>query len=167
MTKRIITQKRLKEILHYNPETGIFTWKIRQARSKVSVGDAAGCKTKGYTRIKINGKLYSSHRLAWLYVYGVFPVNQLDHINHARSDNRIENLREVTNQENHKNVSKHKRNRSGVNGIHWNSRDSNWKSGIMSNGKAIFLGNFTDKFEAICARKSAEVKYGFHSNHGR
>jgi len=164
---KMITQKELKELLHYNPESGIFTRKISTS-SKAMKGYSAGTlnKVSGYIQISINYKIYKAHRLVWLYVYGVWPKDEMDHINHIRDDNRIVNLREVNNQENHKNMSVNVSNTSGITGVVWNKKREMWQSQIKINYKCIFLGCHLDKFEAICARKSADNKHGFHENHG-
>lgn len=98
---------------------------------------------------------------------GSWPKEQIDHINHVRSDNRWINLREATNQENCKNRSISIRNKSGVVGVRWTKGKTKWAAYIHVNSKDKYLGFFFDKFEAICARKSAENKHGFHANHGR
>ena len=91
----VLTQSRLKELLYYDPYSGIFTWKI--SSGNMPAGSAAGCLSpEGYIRITIAGKKYKAHRLAWFYVYGYFPENQVVHLNGARDDNRISNLREVS-----------------------------------------------------------------------
>ena len=162
----MITQSELKKLLHYNPETGVFTWLKRKqgARKSCIAGANHNC---GYISIGINGKRYLSHRLAWLYMTGEWPKDQIDHINHIRNDNRIANLREATNQQNLKNTRISSRNTSGVNGVHWYKGRNKWQVYVKVNQKVKHLGYFTDKFEAICARMSANNKYGFHSNHGR
>ncbi len=161
----MITQAELKELLHYNPETGVFKWKKKTANC-IEIGDMAGClNSRGYLIICINSKNYYAHRLAWLYMTGEWPV-QIDHINHIKDDNSWINLRETTSQENSKNRSLRKTNKSGVIGVGWCKQSNKWKTGIKISQKAIHLGYFTDKFEAICARKSAERKYEFHPNHG-
>ena len=161
----MINQKALKEILSYDPETGGFIWLIAPANC-MKAGDAAGTLDRGYVQIGIKGKLYRAHRLAWLITYGEWP-RELDHINHIRDDNRIANLREVTRQENCKNRSPSKRNKSGVCGVCWNKASNKWLAMICVNSKNTYLGAFIDKFEAICARKSAENKHDYHTNHGR
>ena len=113
----MITQKELKDLLHYDPETGVFTW-LKSGKGRKANGETRGL-TNGYFTIRINWRQYKAHRLAWLYVYGVWPKGQIDHINHNTTDNRIANLREVTNQENHRNMSLSKNNTSGVTGVYW------------------------------------------------
>ena len=126
----------------------------------------AGAKNNVYIIINIGGKMHKSHRLAWLAFYGAWPKDGIDHINHIRSDNRIINLREATLAENGKNRTLGKNNKSGVYGVSWDNERNKWVSNIKVNSKTIFLGRFDSFFNAVCARKSAEVKYGFHSNHG-
>ena len=92
----MITQEELKELLDYNPETGLFTWNVY---NNIKNKTTAGTFNDGYIQIKIKQKIYQAHRLAWLYVYGEWPKGQIDHINGIRDDNRIENLRDVTNRE--------------------------------------------------------------------
>lgn len=96
----MITQNTLKELFDYNPDTGLFTWKVAKAR-RIKAGDVAGnLNNTGYIHIRVDGKNYQAHRLAWLYTHGKFPDNCIDHINGIKDDNRISNLRDVTTQEN-------------------------------------------------------------------
>jgi len=162
----MITQAELKENLHYDAETGVFTRRIALAR-RVQIGDVAGCKrSDGYISIRVCGKSRQAHRLAWLHTYGNWPKGEIDHINHIKDDNRIINLREVTTQENLRNSSKSIRNTSGTTGVSWNNQKQKWCACVGVDGKNVSAGCFSDKFEAVCARKSAENKYGFHENHG-
>ena len=157
-----ITAEKLRELLHYDPATGIFTWKIGSA-NQVKAGDAAGCPTgNGYLQIRLQSRLYKAHRLAWLYVYGEWPEDQLDHINRNRSDNRISNLRDVTQKQNHQNRSKSSNNTSGHTGVVWHKQRSKWQAKIMHNKKDISLGLFTNIEEAIASRKAGELKYWGH-----
>ena len=88
-SEKSLTAERLREVLDYDPDTGVFTRKVRTA-SSVKVGDVAGSLNgKGYIRIRVDGRLYFAHRLAWLYVHGEWPVDQVDHINGIKNDNRI------------------------------------------------------------------------------
>jgi len=154
-----LTAEKLRELLHYDPETGIFTWKVRTSRS-VKVGDVAGCPNgDGYLQVWIQSRLYKAHRLAWLYTYGEWPTDQIDHINRIRTDNRISNLREATNKQNHQNKSKPSNNTSGHPGVSWYKRDSKWKAKITHNQKHIHLGYFATIEEALSARKAAEKLY--------
>ncbi len=162
----MLTHKKLKSLLLYNPETGLFTWLINVRR--VKVGDIAGyMDDDGYIRIAINHKRHRAHRLAFLYINGEFPKKHTDHINHIRDDNRWINLRDATDSENQKNASLRKDNISGIPGVTPHKQSGKWQSRVKLDGKLKHLGLFDDKFEAICSRKSADHKYGFHENHGR
>lgn len=154
-------------MLHYDDDTGVFTWKIRMSQS-VRSGDKAGyMDDEGYWRIKIDGQLYGAHRLAIFYCFARYDELEVDHINGIRDDNRLVNLRSVTNHENNKNKALHKNNTSGVIGVGWRKARSCWQSTIMVNKKTLYLGNFHNFDDAVKARKDAEKKYGFHENHGR
>ena len=167
MTENILSQKSLKNYLHYNSDTGIFIRKIATS-SNAAVGDIAGyLHREGYIIIRVDGKGYLAHRLAWLYMAGKWPEDQIDHINHIRNDNRWRNLREATQQENCKNRSIRKTNTSGVTGVCWHKARGKWDAYIKVDCRSIFLGSYVDRFEAICARLSANNKHGFHENHGR
>ena len=160
-----MNQTILKEKINYDPITGIFKWIIKPSK-RIKIGSVAGNSTSRYHKIEIDNVQYLSHRLAWLYVYGYFPINNIDHINHNPFDNRIENLREVTLQENQKNRSKNKNNTSGVTGIYWIESRKRWRVSISNAGKNNFIGNFKIKEDAIEARKQAEIELGYHQNHG-
>lgn len=121
----------------------------------------------GYIAISIDSKKYLAHRLAWLYMTGEWPENQTDHIDHVRDNNKWDNLRKATNQENLKNQSIRKNNESGITGVCWHKTANKWMAYINLSEGSKYLGIFTDWFEAACARKSADNKYGFHENHGR
>ena len=165
MPTTILAQKDLKELLHYNPETGVFTW-LKNVGSRGRNGGVAGyTNNSGYRKISAKGFQYYSHRLAWFYVHGEWP-KIIDHINHNPSDNRITNLRSVTQEANRRNSSLLKKNKSGVTGVYWCIQKKKWVANIRVNNKTIYLGCFSGKFEALCARMSANNKYGFHENHG-
>lgn len=152
----MLTHKRLKELLHYDPATGIFRWKVSIGTAKA--GDIAGTKqSNGYIRIMIEGKNYLGHRLAWLYVHGYFPEHDIDHINRIKDDNCIENLREVGRQCNARNCGNPKDNTSGVKGIYWHKQHNKWQARIAVNGKKKNLGLYIDFADAVCARHAAEV----------
>lgn len=158
--QRAITQEYLKEILNYDPGTGIFTWKVKtHAQSRIQVGGIAGnASSNEYVRICINKKYYQAHRLAWLFVYGVFPQSELDHINRNKTDNRICNLRIVTTSENQKNTGLRKDNKSGSKGVCWHKGIQRWVANMRKNGKVIFLGSFKEKNEATRAYQKASLE---------
>ena len=163
----MITQSILKEHVHYDPDTGIFT-RVKRSANAIQVGDVAGglSKSNGYLVFHVLNKLWLAHRLAWLYSYGEWPEHQIDHINHNRTDNRLINLRAVTHQENAHNKSLLPKNTSGFNGVSWAKDRNKWRTQIEVFGKVIRLGSFEHIEDAIECRKKANVKYGFHPNHG-
>ena len=98
-----LTQERLKELLHYDPETGVFRWKVDRPKG-VKIGNKAGTLDQdGYRKISLDGKRFYAHRLVWLYVHGEFPFDQIDHKNRVPDDNRLVNLRQATSGENRAN----------------------------------------------------------------
>ena len=168
----MLTQKKLKEILDYDVETGNFLHK-RAGSNRIKKGSIAGCISylnndyaKKYNQISIDNKIYRAHNLAWLYVHGVFPSGEIDHINGNGLDNRITNLRDVTKQENQRNKRLSSSNKSGISGVCWSKKQEQWQSHISNEGKQKHLGFFDDFFEAICARKSAEYRLRYYINHG-
>ena len=168
----VITQAELKKALHYCPKTGVFTWKIKTCQ-KVVVGRIAGhahFSKKDYSCVFIGlyGTTYRGHRLAWFYMTGNWPKDQIDHIDHNPMNNIFSNLRESTNLENNKNLSSKRANKaSNVFGVNWHKKNKNWVALICVKYERMSLGSFDNLFDAICARKSAELKHGFHSNHGK
>ena len=157
-----LTQARLKELLHYNPEMGVFTW-LKTVSNSVKAGFVAGGidSDGGYRRIRIDGKRYRSSRLAWLYMEGYFPEHEMDHRNRIKHDDGWENLRHVSHQCNTRNKNIYKTNRSGIAGVCWHKRDKKWHVSIRIFGKLINLGTFNSKLNAAKARWGAEVKHGF------
>ena len=142
----------VKSILNYNPETGIFTWKV-DARGHKRKGKIAGSiYGDGYYILCINYKRYGAHRIAWLYHYGVAPVDEIDHINRIRSDCRITNLREVTRIQNANNRSMQRNNTSGIVGVNWNKVSEKWTASISRNGRSFHIGYFHSKEDATNAR---------------
>jgi hypothetical protein len=162
----MISQKTLKQQLHYCPQTGLFTWLVANS-NRLKVGDVAGHKdARGYVQIGVHGKGYRAHRLAFLYMEGEFPPEHVDHINHIRDDNRWANLRHATNKENNRNSPMNKKNTSGFVGVSFHKAIKKWAANITLGGKQKHLGYFDDKKEAINVRKAANIRYGFHKNHG-
>lgn len=167
----MITQELLKELLHYDPDTGIFTWlprdcpKFRHTGKPVGSEFVADCG-KRYRHTNLFGSSYLLHRLAFLYMLGRFPPSEVDHLNGNGLDNRFENLREVTRQGNTKNKRKHANNSSGHTGIHWYPRYGKWCARIGVNGKKVCLGYFSNLQDAVNTRKDAEILHQYHTNHG-
>jgi hypothetical protein len=144
----MLTQEELKLLVNYDQETGLFTWKVkRQGKIKSNLG---WITDKGYVEICIAGKRLKAHRWAWFYVYGELP-KQIDHINCNKTDNRLCNLRIVTNKQNHENRGAQKNNTSGFKGVtHFENK---WRSQIMHNRKNYYIGLFDTAKEAHIAYK--------------
>lgn len=154
----MLTQERLKELLEYNPDTGIFAWRVR-ASLHLRIGDIAGTlHNDGGLYIGINGKRYYAHRLIWLYVYGRWPENLIDHINHKRTDNRIVNLREATQAENqHNKIRANKDSHTGFLGV--SKRGKGFNAQIRLNGILKYLGRFKTPELAHAAYLDAKRKF--------
>lgn len=153
MTDTILTQERLKELLHYNPETGIFTWKSKtHSKSPVIIGSELKNTDKdGYLRVSLFCKYYKLHRLAWFYVFGHWPKNQIDHINCNKKDNRINNLRDVSQSQNMQNIHTSNCNKeSGLpRGIYFEL--GKYRARIKSNNVIKNLGSFDSLSDAVNA----------------
>lgn len=153
-----LTQQRLKELFKYDPETGVFTRRI--SRGGIKAGTIAGCRhSQGYLVIGIDRRLYLAHRLAWLYIHGRWPREQIDHINRVRDDNRLSNLREATPAQNIQNVKKPL-------GAYWYEDRKKWSSGIMVHGKKKHLGYFDTVEEAHDAYTRARAELHPYSHVG-
>lgn len=175
----------LKQVLAYDKETGVLTWRTRPATlfddtGKVSAGGKASRWNKrfagkpaltyktnyGYLTGHIMRRLYMAHRAAWAIHYGEWPDGQIDHINHNRTDNRIANMRVVSHAENAKNQKLRASNTSGVCGVSYNQKTQRWRARITADGRERTLGYFASFSEAVEARKASERECGFHANHG-
>lgn len=154
----MINQEYLKSILYYNPEIGIFTWIA--PRPKIKIGDrAGGLDELGYMRIKIDGKKYRAHRLAFLYMIGKWPNEEVDHIDLNRSNNKWDNLREATRSQNFGNRHKYLNNKSKNKGVCWDKNANKWLAQIQINKKKIKLGRFSNIKDAKSAYEQAAAKY--------
>lgn len=150
----------LNDHLDYDPETGLFTRK-KFVYGTAGVGSIAGSLYRGYLFIRINGKKYRAHRLAYKMYYGLDPVDMIDHIDMDRSNNRIANLRDATNVQNLRNTGPRKTNTSGFKGVCWYSGRKRWRARITYNEKNIHLGYYKTKEEAALAyAKAAKEYYG-------
>lgn len=163
----MIDSKFLNRMFDYNQETGELTRAIKHGNQMkgATVGSVAIRDGKRYLQVMVNFKKMYVHRVIWIMVYGINPET-VDHINGNSSDNRLCNLRSVSNLEQQRNLRRSSNNKSGVTGVHWCNTECKWVSRITVNRKTIKLAWEDDFFEAVCARKSAERRYGFHKNHG-
>lgn len=159
-------QEDLRKILDYNPDTGIFTYRVQRGTAKV--GDTAGFPHPGgYWRITISGKFYLAHRLAFLWMNGYMP-EQVDHINGDRVDNRWVNLRPVTPSQNVHNLRGHFDKEGGLpKGIYYNKRDNAFVGRINRDGKLVWSIFTKDYDEAVTkTREARERIHGDYHNHG-
>jgi hypothetical protein len=148
--KKHLTQERLKEVLDYNPETGVFVWKVQNGK-RIKAGDIAGNVNKrGYTAIGVDCNLFRAHRLAWFYVYGKWPNDLIDHINGQRSDNRICNLRDVSNQVNLQNQKRATSGKTSTEylGVYKTTNIKPWRAQIDVDKKTRHLGYYKTPEEA-------------------
>lgn len=180
--KAEINQELVRELLHYDPETGVFTWrsrdrkhfntdsgyKIWHARYPGKVAGTVRRFPNGYSciQIKLFGTLYGASRLAWLYMLGDQIPRVLDHINRDATDNRWENIRASSYQENALNLSISKRNKSGVVGVCWNKARRKWRAHCNLRGEQMYLGSFAVKQDAINALIEFRKKHGYTEGHG-
>jgi hypothetical protein len=156
--KNNITQEQIKSLLDYNEEAGVFYWKVSAANNSIKVGSVAGSlKKNGYIGIGIENKEYYAHRLAWLYVYGEFPSCQIDHINRVRSDNRLVNMRIVSNKINAQNQGLRQGSLSGFRGVNWYKKGRKWQARIHHNNKTMHVGYYDNLADAKLAREIAEI----------
>lgn len=154
---------------HFKPSRGrtaahiAANWNSRYANTK-----ALTCiDPSGHLIGRINNKLLYSHRVVYAMTRGAWPVNSIDHINGRPGDNRPDNLRDVPHKENLKNQVTRKNNTTGVIGVNRYKRHGNWSASITVDGRSVHLGYFDVFEDAVVARKQAELRYGYHENHGR
>jgi hypothetical protein len=140
---------RLRSLLDYDPDTGIFTWKFRTS-NRIKVGDVAGyVNEEGYVQIGVDGKLYLAQRLAWLYVTGDWPMHDVDHWDTNPTNNAWKNLRDVPNAINAQNRrTPGTRNKSGYLGVSWSHRRQKWIAQVTIDGKQTNLGGYDTPEEA-------------------
>lgn len=155
----MLTQERLKELLHYNEDTGVFTRIVGRPGPRARKGDVAGTDDgSGYIRIYVDGKGYKAHRLAWFYMYGYMP-EEVDHENLDRSDNRKANLRDATHGQNQANGRAYSNNALGLKGVSLHKPNGKYKAQIQANGKKVGLGYYATPQEAhaVYAKAAAEL----------
>lgn len=166
-----------QSILNYDPISGIFTWRKRHGKGRsVSVFNAlyagmqAGSivssnKSKtNYIAIKINGKSYKAHRLAFLFM-GENPPDEVDHLDHDGTNNKWENLRASNRFDNQKNLPIQKSNKTGVVGVNWHKAANKWQArAVDCSGKRIDIGRYDSFEDAVNARKKYEVEFKYYQN---
>jgi hypothetical protein len=180
----IPTPEELQSVLWYSSKTGKLYWRKRSPgmfdNSQLNAEKSCrGWNKKysgkeafkvynpdGYKRGKVFNMTFSSHRVCWAIYFNQWPEQQIDHINGIRDDNRIENLRDVSQAVNVKNSRKRKNNTSGHTGVSWLKNNKKWAATININGRRKYVGFFHKKEEAIAARKKAAEKYSYTSRHG-
>lgn len=165
--KELITQERLKELLSYDPETGVFRWRVARGKN-AKAGAIAGSKNaRGYWVIAISGRGYRAHRLAWLYMTGAWPEADIDHINLLKGDNRFRNLRDATRAQNIRNTTARRNNRCGSKGVYFIKKASKWGAQITTDGVNKWLGTFESEDEAReVYGLAADLLHGEFANHG-
>ena len=137
-----LTQQRLREVLRYDPLTGVFCWRVTRSPN-ARAGSIAGCiNAQGYVKISIDRRIHSAHRLAWLYTHGVWPAGDIDHKDAVRSNNSIANLRPATDSENGANARRPSDNTSGFKGVCWNGQHKRWVARIKAHGRRVHIGYF-------------------------
>lgn len=159
MAARDLTAQQLRELLNYNPETGVFTWAITRGARAIA-GHQAGCFHKdGCVLIRLNGHLYKAHRLVMLYTTGVWPPHGVDHIDGDRGNNALSNLRLADQTRNLQNIRKaHKDSMSGLLGTSLNKQTGKWVAQIRFNGKTKNLGYYATPAEAHAVYVEAKRK---------
>jgi len=159
MSRAIIdlTAEEARRVLDYDPDTGIFRWKIRMGQ-RGQVGSIAGSNGNRYLHIQIHGVKYKNHRLAWLITYGRWPNQHIDHINGDSYDNRLANLREATHAQNHQNVGIRATNTSGYVGVSWHKATQKWGATITHEGVQHHLGEFDKPEDAAAAYLDAKAR---------
>lgn len=162
--KPIPTQDQVRELFFYDAQTGHLIRKKCSYNPKCEnehlIGKVCSCLSHGYLVVSIRKKLYPVHRIIWLYVKGTWPKHDIDHINGNRSDNRIENLRHATREQNQqKRTVRNRNNTSGHPGVYWDTSKNKWCVEIKVRRKKICLGNYSSKEEAIRARIEGKIKH--------
>lgn len=152
-----VTHEKLLDILHYDESSGLFTWKESRLGTKPKTKKNAGCNSRGYVVVRIDGVLYGAHRLAWFYVHGKWPDKHIDHIDGNKSNNAIANLRDVTRAQNMQNIKgTRSHSKSGLLGVVFCKTTGRWKVEIQTRKKRKWVGRFDTQAEASAAYLKAK-----------
>lgn len=147
----------VRDLVRYDQFSGKLYW-VKDICRKAKMGQECGIeRPDGYRRMKIKGKSFYCHRVAWAVHYGSFCENEIDHVNGDRSDNRIVNLRECTKKQNQENARPGVNNSSGVAGVGYDCRAGKWRARITVDGRRKSLGNYDSLSDAISARNNAKL----------
>lgn len=157
--RNLPTPEELRNLLDYDPETGILNWRSGRRRR-------AGYVKNEYRKVEVLGVCCGEHRVAWAIAHGEWPKHTIDHINGIKGDNRLANLRDVPNAENQKNRPKQANNTSGCTGVYWHKPTQRWRAKVKIDGWWKWLGNFEHKFDAVLTRLIAERDFGYTMRHG-
>jgi len=160
--KSTLTQSRLKEVMHYDPETGVLTW-LEDRGGRAKAGTEAGAISTGYVRPMVDGQRYLAQRLIWLYMTGEWPVSQVGHEDRNPLNNRWANLRPATKKENGENRKLHKNSTTGFRGVSWEPKIGKYRAKIYHNGHLYFLRHHDTIIEAVAARLGAERQLFTHA----
>lgn len=147
---------------YWRPRANKKSWNTRYAGTET----LKSLNARGYLCVRLRPVTIPAHRVVWALHYGEWPTGDIDHINGIKTDNRIENLRMVSHAENMKNQRMRKTNTSGRIGVSWTKHYNYWVASITHEGKDFYLGSFSTFEDAVAARRAAEIKFGFHINHG-
>ena len=162
----------LRALIAYDPATGAMVWRPRPDNASFTTRWAGkpvftSDNGKGYKTAVVMGRRVTAHRTAFTLYHGRVPSGEIDHINGVRSDNRIENLRDVSPTLNRRNAARSKKNTSGVTGVSWKKAYAKWQACFALERKQVHLGYFDCKEAAVKALLAARAEHGFHANHGR
>lgn len=149
-----IALERVREVLRYEPESGLLFWQVSLS-NRAKAGAVAGYKSD-YVRVNVDGRSYKAHRLIWFMVTGIWPV-EVDHGDGDGTNNRWTNLKDCTHAQNHQNLCRVRRNNpTGLTGAYWDKRDKRWFSSIGIAGKQVYLGTFQSAEQANSAYVEAK-----------
>ena len=159
MKKPLPSAETLRQLLDYNPETGVVSWRVAPSRN-VRVGDPVESRNGNYKCITINKRSYKLHRVIWKLVYGEDPMDAvIDHVDRDPLNNKLSNLRLLSHSENNHNEKVRSTNTSGTPGVYWDRDKRRWRAFIGVGGRRLNLGRFKDFNEAARARTKAEEVY--------